>query len=242
MDFKPEKVETRENELFYRLDGEAAERHGFVGYLRGDYGRDGKEFWTTWFNGQRRLKSSSFKREFNSLIGWLKAQSGRSDIIDTSFENHCLQNLRHHVTDTAVRFKVQTENFTYYARFQPRMGADNDFYITAFDNRWLLPELAGKHELPVDCYSVLPSTGELILIVRERYRYSRSSNSTLFPDINRKIADESNAHCGVTRQQEEAMLAGSLFGWDTPAAKPWNYDENGKLRLPSKNKNEPERG
>lgn len=37
-----------------------------------------------------------------------------------------------------------------------------------------------------------------------------------------------NEAMGVTKAQEAAMLAGSMFGWDTPASKPKNYDENGK--------------
>jgi hypothetical protein len=46
----------------------------------------------------------------------------------------------------------------------------------------------------------------------------------------------------VTRAQEEAMLCGSLFGWDTPAAKPWNYDMDGNPRqLSPRKKDEPER-
>jgi hypothetical protein len=59
--------------------------------------------------------------------------------------------------------------------------------------------------------------------------------------LNRQIAAAKNALLGVTRAQEEAMLAGSIYGWDTPAAKPWNYDQYGKPRIRPKEKDGPER-
>jgi hypothetical protein len=40
--------------LFSRLEGEAAERHGAIGYLRADFGKDGYGFWTAWFDSQPR--------------------------------------------------------------------------------------------------------------------------------------------------------------------------------------------
>ena len=43
---------------------------------------------------------------------------------------------------------------------------------------------------------------------------------------------EYNAKLGVSRAQEEAMKAGSMFGFQVPAADPRNYDADGKPVMP----------
>lgn len=86
--------------------------------------------------------------------------------------------------------------------------------------------------LPPRCTSTLPSTGELIEVVRYQKGYRVRAFQTQTPEGNRKIADEINAGHGVSKAQEAAMVAGSMFGWNTPAAQPKNYDENGKAIKP----------
>lgn len=65
-------------------------------------------------------------------------------------------------------------------------------------------------ELPRRCYARLPSTGEPILILRGERGYW-TINLDLDPDA-------MNAMLGVTPAQREAMLTGSMFGWDIPGA------------------------
>jgi hypothetical protein len=103
-----------------------------------------------------------------------------------------------------------------------------------YDNRYLLPELAGQHELPAQCYSMKPHQGTRILIQRGEGGYTPIEDKVmLYTELREKI-DGQNAELGVTRAQEEAMLAGSMFGWDTPGAKPWKYNQDGTLRPPPK--------
>ena len=86
-----------------------------------------------------------------------------------------------------------------------------------------------RSSLPVQCFSVLPSSGELILLTRGEKGYAPCHDFSLTDaQQNRNFADEHNAKNGVTRAQEAAMLAGSMFGWQTPAANPKNYDEQGQ--------------
>lgn len=80
--------------------------------------------------------------------------------------------------------------------------------------------------LPPECFSTLPSSGELIKVERYQKGYTLLGVQKT-PEQNREQADALNKGRGVSKAQEAAMLAGSMFGWDTPAAKPKNYNENG---------------
>ena len=83
-----------------------------------------------------------------------------------------------------------------------------------------------RSSLPNYCYSVLPSTGELIRIGRGTDGCSPSDRSNP-NESGRDAADRLNRQIGVTKAQEAAMQAGSMFGWHSPAADPKNYDEQG---------------
>lgn len=92
-----------------------------------------------------------------------------------------------------------------------------------------------RSSLPEQCYSVLPDTGELIIIKKGESGYYRTDIDMGDKTENRVLADEYNIKLGVSKAQEQAMSAGSMFGWAVPAADPKNYDDNGKPTRP-KNK------
>lgn len=234
-----------EDSLFFRMDGEAAERHGAIGHLRGDFDT-GNLFYTTWFDNQRHLKSEAFKAEFDKVVNFLRKNPENPVLRSRAdMRKYCYAHPDQHVSgsyhDTNAGFKIQTADYSYYVRCTPQEG-DYDLYIFCFDNRYLLPELAGQHDLPNNCYTILPSSGEVVLIVHDEQGYHRSGLTTNDMALNRQIVNTNNALMDVTRAQEEAMPAGSLFGWNTPAAKPWRYEPDGKpCPVPQKNKDDHER-
>lgn len=91
-----------------------------------------------------------------------------------------------------------------------------------------------RSSLPDRCYSMLESTGDIVIIAKGEKGYYHIDITDNTKEENRRIVDQQNAKAGVTRAQEEAMKAGSMFGWATPAADPKNYDDKGIPVPPSK--------
>ena len=91
--------------------------------------------------------------------------------------------------------------------------------------------------LPEWCYVYLPSTRGLGIIQRGEKGCLEDQlftpPSPLAPSgkaTGELLARQKNAQLGVTPAQAAAMSAGSMFGWDCPAADPRAYDVHGILK------------
>ncbi len=81
--------------------------------------------------------------------------------------------------------------------------------------------------LPKRCFAVLPGRDQLIEVRRGDCGYYPwdVGDGTEQLDL-QDIADGINARLGVTPEQVEAMLIGSMFGWHVPGA---NVNEIARL-------------
>lgn len=115
----------------------------------------------------------------------------------------------------------------------------NDVHEAYIDYEMRIDNEAEYHErethepfpLPKHCLTVHPSTGELVNIKRGIGGYFPSDCSVPKDrEENRVIANYANESLGVSKAQEAAMLSGSIYGWERPAADPRMYDAEGKMR------------
>ena len=91
--------------------------------------------------------------------------------------------------------------------------------------------------LPEWCYVYVPYTRGLGIIQRGEKGYQEAQlftpPSPLAPSSKTEgdlLARQKNERLGVSLAQAAAMSAGSMFGWDCPAADPRAYDVYGRLK------------
>ncbi len=84
------------------------------------------------------------------------------------------------------------------------------------------PAQENLSKLPAECLSVLNTTGEAILIrAGERGYYPIIHQPSILlreGETMDAYADRMNAEDGISKAQRRAMEAGSMFGWEVPAA------------------------
>lgn len=95
----------------------------------------------------------------------------------------------------------------------------------------IVPETSLDNSLlPISCFSVHPTSNELIVIRRDREGYYKTDLNSRNRAANRQMASFMNRRYNISKTQEAAMFGGCLNGWDGPEANPGNYTKQGKLR------------
>ena len=69
-------------------------------------------------------------------------------------------------------------------------------------------------ELPDFCFTEHVEDGRVVVIIRGQAGFLEPNPADMG-----KTARQFNEELGVSLEQERAMVAGSMFGWNTPAAR-----------------------
>lgn len=118
-------------DMFYSSN----EPNGCIGHLRGDFGRNGTEFWTTWWPHDASLRSDAFRFEFDLLMNVLRKGILKNyNAMATHCYKHPSAQIKGHWLDdgTAYGFYMASEQFSYFLRCILRKG-DYNFYLYCYD-------------------------------------------------------------------------------------------------------------
>ena len=297
-----------EQKYTYRQSHQLDAQTGCIGYLRGDFGTTGREFYSSWFDNMAYLKTPEFCAELDRVINTLREDSQYGGILADrrSLSSACHQSTTPKFGRDESGFRVNTQDYAYLLRLNPSPG-DYNFYVYCYkrdyldrnmrnaeygirfitpsykekfriadgdsirltfpsgDNRdrecrfidethlevgnnlyhvcefaeWIQREriqiIPLRQSLPEKCFSALESTGEIITVTKGEKGYTPTGQYPQEGVSPKEAAAALNDAAGITRAQEAAMVAGSMFGWDTSAADPKNYDSKG---VPIKNHRE----
>ena len=121
-------LESDKADWLYSGNTEEDKKRGCIGHLRGDFGRSGDEFWTSWFDHQPALNTEPFRRELQDTVDALRKEGGLLQSF-SSMNRHFCDGLQ---TEDSFGFKAESKDYQYCLRCLPQRGNYN-FYLYAYD-------------------------------------------------------------------------------------------------------------
>lgn len=137
MEIRP--LKETEQKYTYTQSMQLAGQTGCIGHLRGDFGRDGYGFYTSWDDHQSQWKTDGFKAELNDVINALRSDEygllkNRSAMrrYAAGYPKSCF--LGNYCTEYG--FRAETEKHAFLIRCNPTQG-DYNFYCYCYVKEWL---------------------------------------------------------------------------------------------------------
>ena len=131
---------TQEISYCYAQSQQLTMQTGSIGYLRADFDSNGKNFYSTWFDHRKELKSDAFKAEFADVINALREKGEYGGLLKgrTEMTAYCRKNALafegNYTTEYGIR--VDTDHYSYMLRLNPNKG-DYNLYCYCYLRQWL---------------------------------------------------------------------------------------------------------
>ena len=121
-------IDESEIKYTYQNNRQINAETGFIGKLRGDFGSDGNEFWTSWEDGIVNLKTDEFNNEFDDVVNYLRSDDNGLLKSRSTMEKYINNNREY-------GFRVDTQNNTYLLRCHP-LPSNYNFYVYCFNKQY----------------------------------------------------------------------------------------------------------
>ena len=100
---------------------------GLIGYLQADFGSDGLNFYSTWNDFRKDLKTEDFKKEFDTVINNFRFGEGEFLSGRNTMSKFCYAHPESSYEDNCNHYRVcvDTEQYSYLMRLNPNRGEYN---------------------------------------------------------------------------------------------------------------------
>lgn len=126
-----------EDKYTFRQSSQISGQTGLIGYLRADFGRSGKEFYSSWEDWNKERKTPDFKLELDDVINCLREDG---DILSgrTAMDKYCRHTPQSKMAMESYFYgvRVDTEQYAYLLRLNPNPG-DYNLYCYCYERKWL---------------------------------------------------------------------------------------------------------
>ena len=127
-----------ERKYTFRQSQQISMQTGLIGYLRADFGSTGKEFYSTWNDFRKDLKTDDFKKEFDLVINSYRFGDGKFLSGRSAMTKFCYEHPESSYEDDRNHYgvRVDTEQHSYLMRLNPNRGEYN-LYCYCYQKEWL---------------------------------------------------------------------------------------------------------
>ena len=127
-----------ERKYTFRQSQQISMQTGLIGYLRADFGSTGKEFYSTWNDFRKDLKTDDFKKEFDLVINSYRFGDGEFLSGRSTMSKFCYEHPESSYEDDRNHYgvRVDTERYSYLMRLNPNRGEYN-LYCYCYQKEWL---------------------------------------------------------------------------------------------------------
>ena len=127
---------TEQEQLYaYRQSSQIAGQTGNIGYLRGDFGSGGEQFYTTWEDIRSDFKTDTFKTEFDNVVNALRFDERYGLLIGDrrTLAQYCARFPESLMkgSDRWYGFRIESGDYSYLLRLSSTQG-DYNFYINCY--------------------------------------------------------------------------------------------------------------
>ena len=141
MDISLREMTAQERLYAYPQSQQLRMQCGEIGQLRGDFGKDGNQFFSTWTDFVVRYKSAEFQAELDAVINALREDSQYGGLLQSrsAAERYCAAHPGSAFMGGVAQeygFRVDTPNHAYLLRCNARAG-DANFYVFPYVSKWL---------------------------------------------------------------------------------------------------------